>query len=76
MQVATIQQQLGHFRSFKPLVWDKPEAAELALLLRSGALAAPMEVIEEATIGPQLGKENIRKVFIPRCTVLQQLQCL
>jgi preprotein translocase subunit SecD len=39
------------------------EAAETALLLRSGALAAPMEIIEERTIGPSLGKENIAKGF-------------
>jgi preprotein translocase subunit SecD len=36
-------------------------SAELALLLRSGALAAPMDVIEERTIGPALGAENISK---------------
>lgn len=39
------------------------EAADLALLLRAGALAAPMEIIEESTIGPSLGKENIAKGF-------------
>jgi preprotein translocase subunit SecD len=39
------------------------EAAETALLLRSGALAAPMEIIEERTIGPSLGKDNIAKGF-------------
>ncbi|GAB3465188.1 protein translocase subunit SecD [Massilia terrae] len=37
------------------------EAAELALLLRSGALSAPMEFIEERVVGPQLGVENIAK---------------
>lgn len=37
------------------------EAADLALLLRAGSLAAPMEIIEERTIGPSLGEENIRK---------------
>ena len=37
------------------------EAAELALLLRSGALAAPMYFVEERTIGPSLGQENIDK---------------
>ena len=37
------------------------EAAELALLLRSGALAAPMYFVEERTIGPSLGQENIEK---------------
>ena len=39
------------------------EAADTALLLRAGALAAPMEIIEERTIGPSLGKENIAKGF-------------
>jgi preprotein translocase subunit SecD len=37
------------------------EAKNLALLLRAGALAAPMDIIEERTIGPSLGEENIRK---------------
>ncbi len=37
------------------------EAAETALLLRAGSLAAPMEIIEERTIGPSLGAENIKK---------------
>ncbi len=37
------------------------EANNLALLLRAGALAAPMEIIEESTIGPSLGAENIEK---------------
>jgi len=39
------------------------EAADTALLLRAGALAAPMEIIEERTIGPSLGAENIAKGF-------------
>jgi preprotein translocase subunit SecD len=39
------------------------EAADTALLLRAGALAAPMEIIEERTIGPSLGAENIKKGF-------------
>ena len=39
------------------------EAKNLALLLRAGALAAPMDIIEERTIGPSLGKENIEKGF-------------
>jgi hypothetical protein len=38
-------------------------ANDLALLLRAGALAAPMEIIEERTIGPSLGAENISKGF-------------
>ena len=39
------------------------EANDVALLLRSGALAAPMEIIEERTIGPSLGADNIQKGF-------------
>ncbi|WP_374438442.1 protein translocase subunit SecD [Inhella sp.] len=39
------------------------EAADTALLLRAGSLAAPMEIIEERTIGPTLGKENIDRGF-------------
>jgi preprotein translocase subunit SecD len=39
------------------------EAADTALLLRAGSLAAPMEIIEERTIGPALGAENIAKGF-------------
>ena len=39
------------------------EAADVSLLLRSGALAAPMEIVEERTIGPSLGADNITKGF-------------
>ncbi|MEO5695474.1 MAG: protein translocase subunit SecD [Usitatibacter sp.] len=39
------------------------DAKNLALLLRAGALAAPMDIIEERTIGPSLGKENIEKGY-------------
>ncbi|MBM3379468.1 MAG: protein translocase subunit SecD [Betaproteobacteria bacterium] len=39
------------------------EANDVALLLRAGSLAAPMEIIEERTIGPSLGADNIRKGF-------------
>jgi preprotein translocase subunit SecD len=60
LQVATIQ---GHFTNkFRTTgMRTVNDASELALLLRSGALAAPMEIIEERTIGPQLGAENIAK---------------
>ena len=37
------------------------EASELALLLRAGALAAPMKFVEEQTIGPTLGQDNMAK---------------
>lgn len=57
---ATIQAVLGS--SFRITGLDSSaEAAELALLLRSGALAAPMYFVEERTIGPSLGQENIDK---------------
>ncbi len=39
------------------------EAADVALLLRAGSLAAPMEIIEERTVGPSLGRDNIDKGF-------------
>lgn len=57
---ATVQAVLGS--QFQITGLDSPEeAAELALLLRAGALAAPMYFVEERTIGPSLGKENIEK---------------
>lgn len=57
---ATIQAVLGS--SFVITGLDSPaEAGELALLLRSGALAAPMYFVEERTIGPSLGQDNIDK---------------
>ncbi|MBC7500533.1 MAG: protein translocase subunit SecD [Herminiimonas sp.] len=62
LTVATIRDVLGS--SFRITGMGSAEAsAELALLLRAGSLAAPMEIIEEATIGPQLGAENISKGF-------------
>ena len=39
------------------------ESNDIALLMRAGALAAPMEIVEERTVGPSLGKENIDKGF-------------
>lgn len=60
ISLATVQSALGY--SFRITGLDAPgEAAELALLLRAGALAAPMHFVEERTIGPSLGKENIKK---------------
>lgn len=57
-----IQEELGsHFQISG--IPDVNEAKNLALLLRAGALAAPMDIIEERTIGPSLGKENIEKGF-------------
>lgn len=57
---ATVQAVLGS--SFRITGVGSPqEAAELALLLRAGALAAPMYFVEERTVGPSLGQENIEK---------------
>ncbi|MBV1931007.1 MAG: protein translocase subunit SecD [Porticoccaceae bacterium] len=58
ISLATIQSALGV--QFRITGLDDPEeASELALLLRAGALAAPMHFVEERTIGPSLGAENI-----------------
>jgi preprotein translocase subunit SecD len=62
ISVATIQGEFGsRFQitgSFTPA-----ETNDLSLLIRAGSLAAPMEIIEERTVGPSLGKENIDKGF-------------
>jgi preprotein translocase subunit SecD len=58
ISLATIQSALG--ASFRITGLDSiPEAAELALLLRAGSLAAPMYFVQERTIGPSLGQKNI-----------------
>jgi preprotein translocase subunit SecD len=58
----TIQEEFGD--SFQITgQFDSTETKNLALLLRSGSLAASMDIIEERTIGPSLGAENIRKGF-------------
>ncbi|OLL33281.1 protein-export membrane protein SecD [Burkholderia sp. SRS-W-2-2016] len=62
LTVATIQSELGD--RFQITGQPTPQAAaDLALLLRAGSLAAPMEIIEERTIGPSLGADNIKKGF-------------
>lgn len=58
INVATIQDTLGS--RFRITGLDNPaEASELALLLRAGSLAAPVSIVEERTVGPSLGAENI-----------------
>ena len=60
ISVATIQGTLG--RDFQTTGLESmKEGADLALLLRAGALAAPMDFVDERTIGPSLGKENIKR---------------
>ncbi|MEC4728880.1 protein translocase subunit SecD [Shewanella sp. D64] len=58
ISVATIQARLG--RNFVITGLEHAEAQNLALLLRAGALIAPVTIVEERTIGPSLGKENIQ----------------
>jgi preprotein translocase subunit SecD len=58
INVATIQSRLGN--SFRITGIDNPnEARQLSLLLRAGALIAPIQIVEERTIGPTLGMQNI-----------------
>jgi preprotein translocase subunit SecD len=62
ISVANILEPFG--RRFQTTGLDSPEEAHnLALLLRAGALAAPIEIVEERTIGPSLGQDNIDKGF-------------
>ncbi|MFL2733933.1 MAG: protein translocase subunit SecD [Gammaproteobacteria bacterium] len=59
ISLATIQSALAN--QFRITGLDSPNAAsELALLLRAGALAAPMNFVEEGTVGPSLGADNIK----------------
>ena len=59
ISVATIQSALGY--NFRITGLELGEARDLALLLRSGALAAPMYIVEERTVGASLGDENIER---------------
>ena len=60
IQVATILSTLG--REFQTTGLESmKEASDIALLLRAGSLAAPMDIVDERTIGPSLGKENIER---------------
>jgi preprotein translocase subunit SecD len=62
INIARIQSQLSKRFQITGLDSSK-EAHNLALLLRAGALAAPMQIIEERTVGPSLGQENIDQGF-------------
>jgi preprotein translocase subunit SecD len=57
INMATIRDVLSH--RFQTTGLDTEEARTLALLLRAGALKAPIEIVEERTIGPSLGRDNI-----------------
>jgi len=58
----TIQSELGNRFQITGMR-NTEEASDLALLMRAGALAAPMEIVEERTVGPSLGAENITRGF-------------
>ncbi len=62
INVATIRGQFSN--RFQITGLESMEARDLALLLRAGSLRAPVEIIEERTVGPSLGKDNIEKGFI------------
>ncbi|MCS5711017.1 protein translocase subunit SecD [Candidatus Berkiella aquae] len=58
ISIATIQSALGS--QFQITGFTLPEAQDLSLLLRAGALPASIQIVEERTVGPSLGQENIR----------------
>ena len=62
INAATIREQLGQRFHITGLD-STQEARNLSLLLRAGALAAPIEIIEERTVGPSLGQENIKQGY-------------
>ena len=62
INAATIKEQLGKRFQITGLE-STQEARNLALLLRAGALAAPIEIIEERTVGPSLGQDNIKQGY-------------
>lgn len=60
INIANIQSRLGN--SFRITGISNPtEARQLSLLLRAGALIAPIQIVEERTIGPTLGMQNIKQ---------------
>lgn len=61
ISVATIRGVFG--KRFQTTGLESKEAHDLAILLRAGALAAPVEIVEERTVGPSLGADNIRQGF-------------
>lgn len=62
INVATIRGQFS--ARFQITGLESQEARDLALLLRAGSLRAPVEIIEERTVGPSLGRDNIEKGFM------------
>jgi preprotein translocase subunit SecD len=69
INVAVIRERLAKRFQISGLD-SSEEARDLALLLRAGALAAPMEIAEERTVGPSLGADNVRQGFLASITGL------
>jgi preprotein translocase subunit SecD len=61
ISVATVRGVFG--KKFQTTGLTSKEAQDLSVLLRAGALAAPVEIVEERTVGPSLGADNIRQGF-------------
>jgi preprotein translocase subunit SecD len=59
ISLATIQEPLG--KTFQTTGLERKEAEDLSRLLRAGSLAAPMDFVEERTVGPSLGKQNVER---------------
>ena len=59
ISVAVIQEPLG--KTFQTTGLERKEAEDLSRLLKAGALAAPMDFVEERTVGPSLGKQNVER---------------
>ena len=75
ISVATIREPFG--RRFQTTGLDSTdEAHNLALLLRSGALAAPIQIVEERTVGPSLGQDNIDQGMLLGADRLPRWSCV
>ncbi len=59
-----IQERIGGGRARITGSFDMKEARDLAIVLRAGALPAPVEIVEERTVGPSLGRDSIRQGII------------
>jgi preprotein translocase subunit SecD len=59
-----IQERIGGGRASITGSFDIKEARDLAIILRAGALPAPVEIIEERTVGPSLGSDSIRQAYL------------
>lgn len=59
ISIAVIQEPLG--KTFQTTGLERKEAEDLSRLLKAGALAAPMDFVEERTVGPSLGKQNVER---------------